>query len=79
MNLEILEQNIQAGTAKLRFSHNDVTYTQSYDLKLFVPGTERVLAEYGIAFDETMQQRVIQKVTEQVQREIEAGILNNPI
>jgi hypothetical protein len=79
MNLEILEHNVQTGTAKLRFSHNNITHTQSYDLKMVVPGTDRVLAEYGMAFDETMQQRVIQKLTEQVQRDIEAGIIHNPI
>lgn len=79
MNLEILERDIQAGTAKLRFSHNDVVHTGTYDLKMVVPGTDRVLAEYGMAFDEPMQQKVIDKLTAQIQREIEAGILHNPI
>lgn len=77
MNLEILERDTQAGTARLRFSHNGVTHTDSYNLKLVVPGTDRVLAEYGMSFDETMQQRVIQKLVEQIQRDIEAGIIHN--
>lgn len=79
MNLEILERDIQAGTAKLRFSHNGVTHTDSYNLKLVVPGTERIFSEYDMAFDETMQQKVIDKLTAQIQREIEAGIIHNPI
>lgn len=79
MLVEILERNIEAGTVKIRFSHNSITHTQSYDLKMVVPGTDRVLAEYGVPFDETMQQRVIDKLTSQVQRDIEAGILHNPI
>jgi hypothetical protein len=79
MQVEILERNIAAGTIKLKFSHSGVVHTASYDLKLVVPGTDRVLAEYGLTFDETMQQRVIDKLTQQVQREIEAGILQNPI
>ena len=79
MQVEILERNIEAGTVKMRFSHNGITHTQSYDLKLVVPGTDRVLAEYGMAFDEIMQQKVIDKMTAQVQRDIEAGIIHNPI
>lgn len=79
MNLEILERDIQAGTAKLRFSHNGITHTDNYNLKMVVPGTDRVLAEYGMAFDETMQQKVIDKLTAQVQRDIEAGIIHNPL
>ena len=34
---------------------------------------ERLLGELGTEFDELMQQRVIDKLTAQVQREIEAG------
>jgi hypothetical protein len=79
MQVEILERNIEAGTIKMRFSHNDVVRAETYDLKLVVPGTDRILAEYGMAFDETMQQKVIDKITAQVQREIEAGIIHSPI
>jgi fructose-bisphosphate aldolase class 1 len=79
MQVEILERDIEAGTIKMRFSHNNITHTDNYNLKMVVPGTDRILAEYGMLFDETMQQRVIQKVTEQVQRDIEAGIIHNPI
>jgi hypothetical protein len=79
MQVDIIERNVQAGTIKIRFSHNDVVRTETYDLKLVVPGTDRILAEYGMAFDEAMQQKVIDKITAQVQREIEAGILRNPI
>jgi hypothetical protein len=79
MNLEILERDIQAGTAKLRFSHNGVTHTSSYNLKMIVPGTERIFAEYGMEFDAAMQQKVIEKLTALVQREIEDGILHNPV
>lgn len=79
MQVEILERNVQVGSIKLRFSHNGIVHTSTYDLKMVVPGTDRILAEYGMAFDETMQQKVIDKLTAQVQRDIEAGILHNPI
>jgi hypothetical protein len=79
MNVEILERNIQSGIAKIRFSHNNVVHTSIYDLKLVVPGTERNLNEQNLVFDEARQQIVIDKLTNQIQREIESGILFNPI
>lgn len=79
MNLEILERDIQAGTAKLRFTHNGITHTDSYDLAMIVPGTKQVFAQYNVAFDEAKQQTVIDKITAQIQRDIEAGIIHNPI
>ena len=79
MQVEVLERDIQAGTARIRFSHGDVTHTQSYNLKMVVPGTDRVFETYNIEFNEAMQDTVIARLTEQVQREIEAGITHNPI
>lgn len=78
MQVEILERNVEAGTARIRFTHNGVTHTNSYDLALVVPGTKLVFAQYGVEFDETKQQQVIDKLTAQIQREIEAGIIQNP-
>lgn len=79
MQVEVLERDIQAGTAKIRFSHGDVTHTQSYNLKMVVPGTDRVFETYNIEFNEAMQETVISRLAEQVKREIEAGITHNPI
>jgi len=79
MEIEVLERDVTAGTARLRFTHNGVTHTDYYDLKLVVPGTDQVLAAQGLAFDDAMQQTVITKVAAQVQREIESGILHNPV
>lgn len=79
MQVEVLERDIQAGTARIRFSHGDVTHTQSYNLKMVVPGTDRVLETYGMEFTEAMQETVIARLADQVKREIEAGITRNPI
>lgn len=79
MQVDILSWDKDSGKAKIKFSHNSVEHTDSYDLKLVVPGTDRVLGDLGMSFDETMQQRVIDKITEQVQRDIEAGVIKNPI
>lgn len=78
MQVEILERNTEAGTATIRFSHNDVVHTNSYNLKLVVPGTERIFEQYGVVFDEAKQQIVIDKLTAQIEQEIDAGILQNP-
>jgi hypothetical protein len=79
MELEILTHDKVNGKAHLRFSHNGIVHTDNYDLKLVIPGTDRVLREYDLAFTEEMQQQVIDKLTAQVQKAIEDGILHNPI
>ena len=79
MKIEILEHDVEKGTAKIKFMHNDVTHIQSYDLGLVVPGTRKTLQEQNMEFTLEMQNQVIQKLTEQLQREIEAGIVTNPI
>ncbi len=79
MQITILEHNLNTGLAKIKFEHNNVTHVENYDLKLVVPGTSMVLKAYGLDFTEEMQQRVIDKLTMQVQNEIETGILHNPI
>ena len=78
MKVTILERDVDAGTAKLKFEHNDVVFTQSYNLKLVVPGTDRVLAQLGLEFTEDMQQTVIDRLTTTVTREIDEGIIRNP-
>lgn len=79
MQTEVLEHDTAAGIAKIRFSHNGITHTQKYDLGLVVPGTRSSLAEKGLEFTPELQNSVIEKLTAQVQREIEAGIIVNPI
>ena len=79
MQVEMLSWDKTTGKAKIRFSHNGVVHTDSYNLLLVVPGVERLLGELGAEFDEAMQQRVIDKLTAQMQRDIEAGVIKNPI
>lgn len=79
MQVTILEHDKTKGTAKIKFEHNNVVHIQNYDLKYVVPGTDLVLKAYGLEFTEQMQQQVIDKLTVQVQRDIEAGIIVNSI
>jgi hypothetical protein len=79
MQVEILEHDVEKGTARIKFIHNNVTHVESYDLGLVVPGTRRTLQEQNVEFSLEMQAQIIDKLTAQVQREIEAGILTNRI
>jgi hypothetical protein len=79
MQVTILEQDNTANTATIQFVHNGVTHTQKYDLTMVVPGTNMVLSSYNLQFTDAMRQTVISKLTDQVQREIEAGIIRNPL
>jgi hypothetical protein len=77
--LNILEHDIENGTATLQFQHNNVTHKQTYDLGAVVPGLRKTLEQQGQQFTLEKQMEVIQRVTTQVQREIEQGILHNSI
>lgn len=77
MQVDILEHNKETGKIKIKFNHNNVIHVDNYDLLMVVPGTERELN--GAPFTEEMQNAVINKLTNQIQREIEAGILVNKI
>lgn len=79
MKTELLEHDVNRGVARIRFSHKDVVHTQTYDLGLVVPGTLRALSESGEQFTLALQKEVIEKLEAQVQREIDAGIICNPI
>lgn len=79
MYTEILEHDTQNGIAKIRFSHNGVTHEQTYDLGLVVPGTRKVLADTGADFTLELQNKVIDKLTTQIQHEIEIGVIENRI
>jgi hypothetical protein len=79
MQVNILERDITTGIATIQFVHNDVTHTDRYDLQKVVPGTDLVLKGLNLEFTAEMQATIIQKLADKIQREIESGILRNPI
>lgn len=79
MQVTVLEHNVGAGTAKIKFEHSGVTHTASYDLGLVIPGMRIELAQQGLEFTENMQQDIMDRLAAQVEREIDAGILVNQI
>jgi hypothetical protein len=79
MQVTIIQRDTQKGTAKIKFEHNGITHTDTYDLAMVVPGTKLIFEQYGVEFDEAKQQQIIDKLTVMVQTQIEAGILHNPV
>lgn len=79
MILTILQHDVEKGIARLQFQHNSVTHTETYDLGVVVPGLRKTLENQQQEFTLEMQLEVIEKIKTQVQREIEDGILHNPI
>lgn len=78
MEVKIISRDIEAGTAKIEFSHAGVIHTNDYDLAMVIPGTKQVFAQYGVVFDEARQQQVIDRLAAQIEQEIDAGILQKP-
>ena len=79
MQVEIINEDDTNWTATIKFTHNDVVHEETYNLIAVIPGTDFQLAKQGISFDQTMKSNVISKLTEQVKREIEEGILKNKL
>jgi hypothetical protein len=79
MQVTILERNISNATARIKFEHNNVTHISTYNLDMVIPGTDLHFKKQGIPFDEAQQQTIIDKLTAQIQKEIEAGIIVNKI
>ena len=79
MQVTIVERDLEQATARITFEHNDVTYTDYFNLKKVVPGTEMIFKEYNLEFTEEYQNRVIEKLTSQIQYAIESGIIRNPL
>lgn len=79
MQVNILSWDKEKATAKIQFVHNGITHEQSYSLIMVIPGTDLILKQLNQSFTEQMQQTVIDKLTEQIKRDIDAGIIVNKI
>ena len=78
MNVEILSHNVETGDARIRFSHLDVVHESDYNLKLVIPGSQRLLADLGMEFTEELQLKTLENLTTWITRDIESGALKNP-
>lgn len=78
MNRTIIERDIEAGTARIRFEHQDVTVEDTFYLINVVPSTAYVFSTMGLTFDESYQDLAIDRLEAMIQNQIEAGIISNP-
>ena len=77
MNLEIISHDEASAKARLKFTHNSVVHEDTYDLSLVVPGTTRIFAELNMEFTKEHQLKVIEKLKNLIQNQIESGALIN--
>ena len=78
MERTIISHDVASAKARVRFEHNGVKVEDDVDLKLVVPGSMRIFGEMGIEFTEEYQLRALDKLTDNVQRQIEDGVITNP-
>lgn len=77
MKTTIISHDKEKAVATIKFEHNDVTFEDTFDLKMIIPGSAHILNEMGIDFTEDHQTKVIEKLTAKVQSNIESGIITN--
>jgi len=77
MLIEILEHDLEAAKAQIRFTYKGVVVTQNYDLKLVVPSTNVALTRLNVTYTPEVQQTIIDRLAKQVEFEIDNGILFN--
>lgn len=73
MNVEVIEHNVQTGMAKVRFEYQGVVHEDSYNLKMVIPGSERIFNELGQEFTEEFQLKALDRLTGWIKNDIEAG------
>lgn len=75
----IISHDVQTKKATVKFEHNDVVFEDTVDLTLVIPGSQMVLAQMGLEFNEEMQLRALDSYTHLIQTQIEAGIIKSPL
>ena len=79
MNVKIITHDETTGKARIKFSHNDVVHETDYNLKLVIPGSEKLLAELGQEFTKDIQLKALDTLTKWVKRDIESGAITNKL
>jgi hypothetical protein len=84
MNVEILSHDVTTGEAIIRFTYKDIVHTDKYNLMLVIPGSKMLMEQWGQEFTKEMQLKALDRLTEWVTRDIDAGVFqtrlddNNP-
>lgn len=74
----ILSHDTATTLARVRFEHAGVTLEQDIQCDMILPGTRKIFADFGVEFDEAKQLVALDKLTAQIERQIDAGEITNP-
>ena len=75
----IIEHDVQAKKATVKFEHNGVVHEGTYQLDLIIPQSQVVLAQMGLEFTEELQLRALDSLTHMIEMQIESGAIRNPL
>jgi hypothetical protein len=73
MNVEILSHDVATGDAIVKFTYKDVVHTGKYNLMLVIPGSKMLMEQWGQEFTKEMQLKALDRLTEWITRDIDAG------
>jgi hypothetical protein len=79
MNVEIITHDETTGEARIKFSHNDVVHEDNYNLKLVIPGSEKLLKQLNQEFTKEIQLKALDTLTKWIQKDIESGAITNKL
>lgn len=79
MNVEILSHDVATGEAIVKFTYKDVVHTSKYNLMLIIPGSKMLMEQWGQEFTEEMQLKALDRLSEWIQRDIDAGVFQTHI
>jgi len=77
MERTIISHDVDTAKIRVKFEHNGVTLEDDYDLKKVVPSSQYVFEQMGLPFDETVQLKALDTLTQVIQAQIEEGVIVN--
>lgn len=75
MQRTIITHDPVTAMARVRFEHDGVSLEQVYNLKMVEPGSLRTFTDFGIEFSEEYQLIALDRLTAQIQQQIEEGMI----
>lgn len=77
MNVEIISHDPSTGLAHIKFTHNNVVVEDTYNLRMVIPGSEKVLSSLGQDFTKELQLKALDNLTATMTSNIESGAITN--
>lgn len=73
MNTEVLSHDVKTGIASVKFTYKDIVHEEVYNLKMVVPGSERVFQDLGQEFTKELQLKALEGVATRLKAAIDDG------